>query len=150
MAKKRVITMGCTRSRWSRGFQCLASLPRPGEPGRYAAKTIGRLIGSSGNVRPETVGTSSQRKQSVCSRTIKNEHPAIRQFSCFSGRYFIVLLPHSKLSPKAPSSRYLHFFARASLQALQESQQLRRNLLQRSISSSLLVTSLLTNNPHLE
>ena len=28
--------MGCTRSRGSRGFQCLASLPRPGEPGRYA------------------------------------------------------------------------------------------------------------------
>ena len=31
--------MGCTRSRGSRGFQCLVSLPRPGEPGRYPAKT---------------------------------------------------------------------------------------------------------------
>ena len=30
--------MGCTRSRGSRGFQCLVCLPRPGEPGRYPAK----------------------------------------------------------------------------------------------------------------
>ena len=30
--------MGCTRSRGSRGFQCLASSPRPGEPGRYVAQ----------------------------------------------------------------------------------------------------------------
>ena len=32
--------MGCTRSRGSRGFQCLASSPRPGEPGRYPSSSM--------------------------------------------------------------------------------------------------------------
>ena len=39
--------------------------------------------------------------QPVCNRTIKNEHPVNLQFMLFSGRYFIVLLSHSKLSPQS-------------------------------------------------
>ena len=35
--------MGCTWSRGSRGFQCLASSPRPGEPGRYPATEVSAL-----------------------------------------------------------------------------------------------------------
>ena len=42
--RHRGITMGCTRSRGSRGFQCLASSPRPGEPGRYPARWEFQLI----------------------------------------------------------------------------------------------------------
>ena len=33
-----IIVVECTRSRGSRAFQCLASSPRPGEPGRYVAR----------------------------------------------------------------------------------------------------------------
>ena len=36
--------MGCTRSRGSRGFQCLASLPRPGKPGHYTARSNGASL----------------------------------------------------------------------------------------------------------
>ena len=32
--------MGCTRSRGSHGLQCLASLPRPGEPGLYPTQPM--------------------------------------------------------------------------------------------------------------
>ena len=35
--------MRCTRSRGSRGFQCLVCSPRPGERGRYAAGTLKRI-----------------------------------------------------------------------------------------------------------
>ena len=76
-------------------------------------------------MRSNNVGKSSRRKQSACNRTIKNEHPDNWQFKLFNCRYFIVLLPRSKLYAKAPSPRYLCFFARTSLQALQESQRLR-------------------------